>query len=373
MSVGISGQVSWAVGLSKLARWPNDRFVDRHPAHPTQAMPSPVGQVNRQNQSWPVGHMTAPPFPFGTCSAAIHLATETQQSLPSTREIDPSNKHAEGCSEGIVLAADSLFQVYEKEFCVALKRNISPQTPGRPAKSTRDPHDRTSNAVCFLDTLAGNSDLLSSVMTENPQLFPSDIQSIAVRHKKQTSSDVPLDLDCLTSELEYDAARIRVLQTEIAAMQLDPDSTTPETARETLERLQATSVDVARGIAEFNRLYDDEIRPWVRHRSGREQGEDGVVEGLGSAAARVRSKFDKLRTLLNAFGTVRESHETIEAILSSGEEGAREMDVVGKEECINFVGATSETVQEALLRVEELERVLRDGIERRAREERRGQ
>lgn len=211
-------------------------------------------------------------------------------------------------------------------------------------------------------------------MTENPQLFPSDIQSIAVRHKKQTNSDVPPDLDRLTSELEHDAARIRVLQTEIAAIQLDPDSTTPETTRETLERLQATSVDVARGIAEFNRLYDDEIRPWVRHRNGKEQGEDGVVEGLGPAAARVRSKFDKLRALLNVFGSVRESHETIEAILSSGEEGAREVDVVGEEEGerINFVGATSEAVQQALLRVEELERVLRDGIERRASEEERG-
>ncbi|RUS31877.1 hypothetical protein BC938DRAFT_476834 [Jimgerdemannia flammicorona] len=233
------------------------------------------------------------------------------------------------------------------------------------AKRQRDVlHDRTVNPVRFLDAFASKPDMLASVMAEDLQLFPPDIQVTVNRHWEhgKDNGDNLVDIDRLSSELGRDAARIRQLQVEIDSMKFEPDHATPEAMRATLERVRTVSADLVRGLVEFIRVYDEEIQPWVK----RGKQSETVVEGLGPVASRVYSKFDKLRSLLEAFGSIRTSHEAIASLLRSRVTDNGASSSLEADSRLNFVDATNETVQEALLRVEEADRVLRDGIEWRA-------
>ncbi|RGB41997.1 hypothetical protein C1646_751457 [Rhizophagus diaphanus] len=232
---------------------------------------------------------------------------------------------------------------------------------------------------CYLiDSISKECDLVNKIVSKEFGLFPRDVLLMIGKEKAVESDKHKLDLSTLQSmkgkkiqELQALNAESNCIQEQEACLYLDE----PDVNEQTHEDLSVIASDLSSKFKKFNEIYDNEISPWIKKDYIKRDG-DKIAEGLGHRVQEANKRLCKIRKSLQDFETIQKSYEEIVSHLPctidqhnsvNNNTSSTGNDITNSAVNPNIINNRGEPGLEAITRLQKFEKILKDGIERRAK------
>ncbi|CAG8482525.1 4491_t:CDS:2 [Funneliformis caledonium] len=221
--------------------------------------------------------------------------------------------------------------------------------------------DDFKKSCCLIDSISKDCDLFNKIVTKEIDLFPRDVMLII--GKEKSAEDVgKLDLSILQSmkekklqELQDLNAKFNCIQEQEACLYLDESDLDDQTHDE----LCVIANNLTSQFKTFNEIYDNEISPWIK-KDHFKYGEK-IVEGH-----QVQEANKRLEIVSHHPNTVEPQHSVNNNTSSFGSNKvATSYDITNPNMII--INNRGESGLEAITRLQKVEKVLKDGIERRVK------
>ncbi|CAG8460219.1 8745_t:CDS:2 [Dentiscutata erythropus] len=214
-----------------------------------------------------------------------------------------------------------------------------------------------------MDGLTVNRDLMNKIVDQQFELFPRDLELMIGNAK---CNDNIFDIDTLQNFKEKEMQLIHNLQTELNCIQERfQRAHEQDSNQQTLNKLAQVTKELSLQLERFYKIYDNEIEPWV----GKDQKK--ILDGLGLQVHEANSRLDNLRQRLKDFEIIHTSYEDIISHLSSiikpQASDNNQISELSAKSNINTINNWGETGLDAIERLHNVEKVLRNGIVRRER------
>ncbi|CAI2186987.1 6946_t:CDS:2 [Funneliformis geosporum] len=225
--------------------------------------------------------------------------------------------------------------------------------------------DDFKKSCCLIDSISKDCDLFKKIVTKEFDLFPRDVMLIIGKDK--SAEDIgKLDLSILQSlkekkfqELQDLNAKSNCIQEQEASLYLDE----PDLDDQTHDELCVIANDLTSQFKTFSKIYDNEISPWIKKDHG-----EKIVEGLGHQVQEANKRIlQDYKTIQKSFEEIVSHHpNTVEPQYSvNNDNTTTNYDITNPNMFI--INNRGESGLEAITRLQKVEQVLKDGIERRVK------
>ncbi|CAG8789717.1 6534_t:CDS:2, partial [Cetraspora pellucida] len=213
--------------------------------------------------------------------------------------------------------------------------------------------DELVKSCSLMDGLATDCDFMSKVVDQQFELFPRDVE-LMIGNAKCNGNICSTLQNCKEKEMQL----VYNLQTELNCMQ-ERHAYEQDSNQQTLNKLAQVTKELTFQLERFYKIYDNEIEPWVR------KDPKKIVNGLGSRVHEANLKLDNLRQRLEDFEIIHTSYKDISHLSSTIKPQTADNDQINVSSAkSNMIAINNwgETGLEAIERLHNVERVLRDGV-----------
>ncbi|RHZ79572.1 hypothetical protein Glove_144g161 [Diversispora epigaea] len=259
-----------------------------------------------------------------------------------------------------------LFQFYSNLFTLLkAARVINDDDPQRVSNNESKMNDIQKSCV-LMDELTINCDNIHNIFNKEFELFPKDVTLMIGKAKDEKNNIGKIDINVLQSFKEKEVQLIQSLKEELARIEGEYQYVEePKSNQQILNKLSRVSEELISQLTKFSIIHDGEIGPWIK-KDSIELNEKKVIQGLGQQTHEARNKLEKLHQTLKDLETIHTSCENILSHLQSTlkTQETRNNLIQPKIFRINMRG---ETGSEAIVKLQSIEKILKDGIVRRER------
>ncbi|CAG8546904.1 1629_t:CDS:2 [Acaulospora morrowiae] len=230
--------------------------------------------------------------------------------------------------------------------------------------------DDLHKSCALMDGLTSIPNEMNKIVDKEFELFPRDVTLMIGSVNDQNKCSKVNNNKVLQSLKESEIRVLQILKDELLRIQGQYQHTEEtKISQHTIHKLSRISEELTSQLAKFSRIHDVEIEPWIK-KDSMKLNERNIAQGLGSQARMVYNKLDKLRKILKDLETIQTVHTSRKDIASCLHDimktQASMSDSIQPNEII--VNNRGETGLEAITRLQNIEKMLRDGLLRREKE-----
>ncbi|CAG8520885.1 5442_t:CDS:10 [Diversispora eburnea] len=248
-----------------------------------------------------------------------------------------------------------LFQFYSNLFTLLKAACVINDDDSQRVSNNESKMNDIQKSFVLMDELTLNCDNIHKIFNKEFELFPKDVTLMIGKAKDEKNNIGKVDINVLQSFKEQEFQLIQSLKEELARVE----------GEQTLDKFSRVSEELISQLTKFSIIHDEEIGPWIK-KDSIERNEKKVIQGLGQQTHEARNKLEKLHQILKDLETIHTSCENILSHLQSTLETqeTRNNLIQPKIFRINMQG---ETGSEAIVKLQSIEKSLKDGIVRRER------